>query len=114
NSPLTPGDLFRKLSLRTLRVFDLVAGHGLTIKVAEALSLSQSAVSKAIQTLESTLAIQLFVRTNHGMTPTEYAQILRRRIKLVLADFSDLANETNSFLEGDSGQVSVGTLISTT
>lgn len=113
-APLTSDDLFRKLSLRALRVFDQVAEHGSTIKAAEALSLSQSAVTKAIQTLEQTLGIQLFVRTNHGMTPTEYAQILRRRIKLVLADFNDLANETNSFLEGDSGQVSVGTLISST
>lgn len=112
--PLTPEDLFRKLSLRSLRVFDQVAEHGSTIKASEALSLSQSAVTKAIQTLEQTLGMQLFLRTNHGMTPTEYAQVLRRRVKLVLADFQDLANETNSFLEGDSGQVAVGTLISST
>jgi len=84
------------------------------VKASEVLSLSQSAVTKAIQTLEQTLGIQLFVRTNHGMTPTDYARILRQRVKLVLADFSDLANETNSFLEGDSGQVAVGTLISST
>jgi DNA-binding transcriptional LysR family regulator len=111
-SSLKPDEFFRKLSLRSLRVFDQVAEHGSTIKAAEVLNLSQSAVTKAIQNLESVLGVQLFVRTNYGMNPTEYAGILRRRVQLVLADFNDLAEETNSFLNGDSGQVAVGALIS--
>lgn len=111
-SPITPEELFRKLTIRSLRAFDQVSEHGSTIKAAEALSLSQSAVTKSIQALEIALGMQLFVRTNHGMIPTEYAGILKQRVKLLLADFRDLANETNSFLIGDSGQVAVGTLIS--
>src|SRR3546814_363294 len=111
-SSLTAEELFRKLSLRALHVFDQVAEHGSTIKAAEAISLSQSAVTKSIQNLEETLGVQLFMRTSHGMIPTEYAGILRQRFKLILADFRDLSNETNSFLLGDSGQVAVGTLVS--
>ncbi len=109
---ITPEELFRKLNLRSLRVFDQVAAHGSVSRAAEALSVTQSAVTKSIQSLESTLGITLFTRTNRGMVPTEYAELLQLRIKLLLSDFRDLANETNHYLCGDTGQVRVGTLIS--
>jgi DNA-binding transcriptional LysR family regulator len=111
-APLSSDRLLQTLKLRTLRVFDQVVEHGSTIRAAQVLNLTQPAVTKSIQELEETLGIELFVRTNRGLIPTDYAQVLERRVKSLLAEFRYLADESNAFLAGDSGHVIVGTLIS--
>jgi DNA-binding transcriptional LysR family regulator len=110
--PLHADRLLQTLKLRNLRVFDQVIEHGSTIRAAQALNLTQPAVTKSIQELEETLGIELFVRTNRGLIPTDYARVFERRVKSLLAEFRYLADESNAFLAGDSGHVIVGTLIS--
>ena len=56
--------------LKPLRVACAVAFAGSTMRAAEALHLSQSSVTRAIQTLETTLGFALFERSNQGMQPT--------------------------------------------
>ncbi|RWA56105.1 hypothetical protein AU476_04545 [Cupriavidus sp. UYMSc13B] len=109
---LNAENLLRTLKLRALRVFNQVVAHGSTLKAAQVLNLTQPAVTKTIQELEQTLGIELFVRTNRGLVPTDYARILERRVKSLLAEIRYLADESNAFLTGDSGHVVVGTLIS--
>lgn len=56
--------------LRLYEVFYTVARYQSFSKAAEALYLSQPAISKAIRSLESSLNITLFVRTSKGITLT--------------------------------------------
>lgn len=86
--------------------------HASANKAAQALNLTQPAVTKSIQALEKTFGSRLFVRTNVGLAPTEFALLLRQRVKSLLAEFRDLAEEANAFLTGGAGHVVVGTLIS--
>jgi DNA-binding transcriptional LysR family regulator len=51
-----------RLTLRQLQIFSVVAEHGSTAAAAEAISLSQSATSAAINELERLLDLQLFDR----------------------------------------------------
>ncbi|MDH5489471.1 MAG: LysR family transcriptional regulator [Rhodospirillaceae bacterium] len=61
-----------------LRVFHAVAEAGSFTHAGEALSLSQSAVSRQISTLEETIGVALFHRHARGLILTEQGEILAR------------------------------------
>jgi LysR family transcriptional regulator, glycine cleavage system transcriptional activator len=63
------------LSLTALRVFDAAARHLSCSRAGEELFLTQSAVSKQIQSLEDHLGVALFKRVHHGLELTEAGQI---------------------------------------
>lgn len=56
--------------LRALRCLVAVAEHGSTVAAAEALHMSQPAVTRAVLDLERTLDLRLFDRAARGMVPT--------------------------------------------
>lgn len=64
---------YRKLtpSMSLLLAFEASARHQSFTRAAEELSLTQSAVSRQVQTLESMLGISLFVRQGKRIIPTE-------------------------------------------
>lgn len=64
-------------STTALRVFLAVANEGSTLKASEKLHLTQSAVSKQIQALETLLDVELFQRGPRGLTLTEAGEIYR-------------------------------------
>ncbi|MEO4001845.1 LysR substrate-binding domain-containing protein [Mesorhizobium sp. CAU 1732] len=64
------------MNLRQLEIFSAVMRYHTTIAAAEALSMSQSAVSNAIKHVESQLGFQLFERVSNRLVPTEEAKIL--------------------------------------
>ena len=59
-------DLLR-LSLRQLQIFVAVAQSGSTSAASEAIALSQSATSAAVNELERMLSLQLFDRTGRRL-----------------------------------------------
>jgi DNA-binding transcriptional LysR family regulator len=64
-------------SVASLRVFASVARLGSTTRAAEAVRLTQSAVSKQVQLLEENLGCALFDRTPQGLALTEAGEIYR-------------------------------------
>jgi LysR family transcriptional regulator, glycine cleavage system transcriptional activator len=58
-------------SLNMLRVFEEVARHRSFSRAAEALNVTQGAVSRQIKQLEDYLGVALFVRTPRGLSLTE-------------------------------------------
>ena len=64
------------MNLRQLEIFSAVMRYRTTIAAAEALSMSQSAVSNAIKHAESQLGFLLFERISNRLVPTEEARIL--------------------------------------
>jgi len=99
------------LKLRPLLIFDRVLNSPSIASAARELSMSQSAVTKAIQELEKSLGVALFERSNKGVVPTCYAQVVSERLRAVKSSLRHLTDELNAFQSGASGQVIVGTLI---
>jgi DNA-binding transcriptional LysR family regulator len=74
----------RSLDLNLLVVFDAMLKHKNVTKAAEAIKLSQPAMSAAIARLRALFDDPLFVRTGAGMVPTPKAQALSPSIRLVV------------------------------
>ncbi|WP_333846062.1 LysR family transcriptional regulator [Limnohabitans sp.] len=74
----------RSLDLNLLVVFDAMLKHQNVTKAAEAIKLSQPAMSAAISRLRTLFDDPLFVRTGAGMAPTPKAQALSPSIRMVV------------------------------
>ena len=110
--PLSQIGLSRNLKLSQLLVFDRVMGTGSIRRAATDMGLTQPAVTKVIQELESSFEGALFARYNRGVIPTDLGRVVGRRVKSLLAEFRHMSEELDSFRFGTAGHVVVGTLIS--
>ncbi|KIV62435.1 Transcriptional regulator, LysR family [Pseudomonas sp. FeS53a] len=102
----------RKLKFYQLVAFDQVLQSGSLLRAAQALNLTQPAVTKIIHELESYFGAPLLVRSNRGVSATPLGERVARRGKSLLAELRALTDEVNAYQEGTSGHVVVGTLIS--
>lgn len=79
--------------LQTLVCFEAAARHESYTRAAQELSVTQSAVSRQIATLESFLGVALFRRTRHGVALTAsgaaYARQITRRLEAMERDTLD-------------------------
>jgi LysR family transcriptional regulator of gallate degradation len=75
-------------SMRCLRAMVTVADTGAVLRAAEALNLSQPAVSRAICDLEQALGLPMFERHQGGMLCTRAGAIVSHRFRRALAQFS--------------------------
>jgi len=85
-------------TLRQLQYFIAVAEEGTVSRAAQSLSISQSAVTEAIQELESDLGVTLFERHRRGLSITHKGHQFYRHAARILADVSDARR---SFVEGE-------------
>src|SRR6201987_3385174 len=76
----------RNLDLNLLLVFDAVLRERSVIRAADALAISQPAVSHALNRLRHALKDKLFVRTPAGMIPTPRAEQLALPVRKALND----------------------------
>ncbi len=82
-------DLLR-LSLRQLQIFVAVAQSGSTSAASEAIALSQSATSAAVNELERMLSLQLFDRAGRRLLLNDNGRALLPRALRMLEDASDI------------------------
>ena len=79
--------------LQTLICFDAAARHESYTRAAQELSVTQSAVSRQIGTLEAFLGVTLFRRTRHGVALTAsgaaYARQITKRLEAMERDTLD-------------------------
>ena len=79
-------------SLPLLGAFDAIMTRGSITGAAEALSVTQSAVSKQLAQLREWLGDELFVRTSEGMEPTPHALGLREQVRSILDQAAELTS----------------------
>lgn len=72
------------VSMRQLRAFLAVAGHRHFRRAADALHLTQPAVSRLIADLEAELDVRLFDRSTREVVPTEAGRYLEQALSRVL------------------------------
>ncbi len=86
-----------RLDLNLLLVFHHLVRLGRVSRVAQALGMSQPAVSSALGRLRQTLGDELFLRTQKGMEPTPYALQLAEPVALALEGLQQALNVRASF-----------------
>src|SRR4030095_1075455 len=69
-----------RLSLDLLKGFEAAARHLSFTRAAQELSLTQSAISREIKSLEEQIGQLLFVRVHRGLRLTEAGQLLHRAV----------------------------------
>ncbi len=96
------------MNLRTLRAFVEVVRLGGFSQAAEAVSLTQSSVSKAIKTLEEELGGPLLNRLGHRNELTAVGEIAYRRALVLLAEHTDLVDEISNLRGLKHGRLRIG------
>jgi LysR family transcriptional regulator, nitrogen assimilation regulatory protein len=97
------------MNLRQLAYFLKIAELRSFTSAANALYVSQPALSKQMRQLEEELGTALFIRSDRGIKLTDAGELLKRRSPAILSDITHLRNELQSvFGQEPSGSLAVG------
>jgi len=87
----------RHFDLNLLRVFISVCQLGSFTKAAEALGLTQSSVSNAINRLKTQLGEELFIRVGRGIQPTNFALQLLMQLETSILNIDTVLQQNAEF-----------------
>lgn len=93
-----------------LRVFTVVAQQGSLHGAAQAMGLTQSAVTKAVQRLEAAFGLRILNRSRRGIALTPAGEVLLERSQRLELGVADLQAEMASMRSAESGVVRLGTI----
>lgn len=96
------------MKLHQLKVLVSICDSGSIQETARLLHLSQPALSKTIKELETSLGVPLLVRSNRGITTTEYGERLVRRARLMLEEARRAREEIATAKGETSARVTIG------
>ena len=96
------------MELRDIEYFAVVAEHRHLGRAAEALGLTQPALSKSIRRLERTMSAKLVTRTPKGVELTPEGHVLLARVSQLRLTLTDVAREMAQVSAGRAGQLRVG------
>lgn len=85
-----------------------VEEHGGVGKAAEALGMSQPALTKAIQRVEAQAGLVLFQRTANGVAPTQAGSLFLARARRIALEYEDALKEMHAIRSGERGMLSLG------
>jgi DNA-binding transcriptional LysR family regulator len=97
-----------EMNLRHLRAFATIADVGGIARAARRLHLSQPALSRQIQMLESELGVPLFDRVGRRIQLTSEGEDLLRRSRRLLAEADSLGERARMLKTGETGILRVG------
>jgi len=100
-----------RLDWDKLRVFHAVAEAGSFTHASETLNLSQSAVSRQISALESSLGVMLFHRHARGLILTEQGDLLFKTVHDVFAKLTNVESQLTETKENPEGPLTVTTTV---
>jgi len=96
------------METRDLDYLLAVEEHGGIGKAAEALGMSQPALTKAIQRVEAQTGLALFQRTVNGVTPTQAGALFLARARRIALEYEDALKEMHAIRSGEQGVLSLG------
>lgn len=99
-----------RLTLQQLEAFLQIAASGSFRAAAEALHVSQPALSRTVRVAEELLGARLFDRDTRHVELSAAGRELLPVARRILAEFDDASSELAQFLEGRSGHVTVAAL----
>lgn len=96
------------MDTRQIRHFLAVAEHRNMLRAAEAIHISQPALTRSIHNLEAELDVPLFTRGPRGMTPTIYGDLLLQHARLLQNQGQQAASEIRALKAGRVGHLRLG------
>lgn len=96
-----------EISLRLLEIFGAMMRAETTMEAAEALGVSQPAVSAALRQLETQLGITLFERTHRRLVPTAEARALYTEIRPMFSMMRGFRQRARDIRQGKSGRLRI-------
>ena len=96
--------------LRRLQAFHLLMRTGSVTQTAEALSISQPAVSKLLQALEAETRLVLFDRTRRRLHPTADARRLHQEVERLFRTASGIDHLANEIRSAGVGELRIAVL----
>ena len=97
-----------KLELRDVEYFAVVAEHGHVGRAAEALGLSQPALSRSLRRLETAIEARLFARTPKGVELTVVGSALLSQVRRLRLAVDDVTREAVDLSRGQAGHLRIG------
>ena len=98
-----------KIGLRDLEYFAVVAEHGHVGRAADALGLSQPALSKSLRRFEQCVEAKLVRRTPRGVDLTAVGAALFGRVRSLRLSLEDISREAADLSKGRAGHIRVAT-----
>lgn len=95
------------IDLQDLYAFTALCEYGSFRHAADSVCISQSALSRRIEKLESVLGVRLFHRTTRSVRLTQSGRTFAPRVRLLLNDMEDAVNGVSDKLFSDNGIVTV-------
>lgn len=108
--PLRMAGWMRRLRMRHLEVLLAIARHGSLTATAEALGVSQPAISQWLADVEAATGVRLFVR-GRRLQPTVYLEPVLHHARWLVAESWRLEHELEAIGAGSMGTVRVGTML---
>jgi DNA-binding transcriptional LysR family regulator len=103
--------LRKRLRLRHLQLMVALSETESLRRAADDLAMTQPAATKALQELEATVGVPLFVRHARGMEPTIFGEAVTRYARVVFEDLDELREELAAIEAGDIGKVRIGAVM---
>ncbi len=94
--------------LEKLRLFLVVLEEGSLRRAADRLHISQSAITRQMQSLELDLGGRVLERTSAGVHPTNGGYALAEKAKTLLADYDSAMAEVRRLNRGESERLRIG------
>src|SRR5450432_2950950 len=99
----------RRLKLKDLHTLQVIATAGSMAKAAQALALSQPAISKAIADMEHTLGTSLLERSSRGVELTESGRVLVARGRVIFDEVREGLKDIETLTDPTQGELRIGT-----
>lgn len=96
------------METRDLEYLLSVQAHGGVGRAAEALGISQPALTKAIRRVEAQVGLSLFERTSLGVTPTQAGLRFMERARRIQLEYDDALQEMQGIRTGTQGVLRLG------
>ena len=96
------------MELRDIEYFAVIAEHGHLGRAADALGLSQPALSKSLRRLEQALQVKLVKRTPKGVELTAEGSVLLLRVRELRLSLQGVAREIADVSQGRVGHLRIG------
>ena len=97
-----------KVEWQQFEYFRTLARMQHVTRAAEALSISQSALSRSIARFEDEIGVPLFERQGRSIRLNQYGHIFLKRVDGIMKEFYEGKKEIQDLLEPEQGQVSLG------
>jgi DNA-binding transcriptional LysR family regulator len=96
------------MEMQQIRHFVAVVQHGNIRRAAEALNITQPALTRSIKNLEQNLQVELLARSSRGVAPTLFGEVFFDYAQRTLNDTRRIAEQLQQLRGGAAGELRVG------